>query len=115
MFTLVLRQTWRKWETEDSETSDVSDGTFAVFLNGDFYVGSGNVAFLPALLPRPGPAVAFILFYDVQDLRGAKEVTFKRLQLQFDDQNILLAFCSASFISWLKHLALYLIFYVINI
>jgi len=48
--------------------SDVGDGTFAVSLHGDFDVGSGHVALLAALLPRPCPAVAFILLDDVQHL-----------------------------------------------
>ena len=53
---------------EDSVASDVGDSTFAVFLHGDFYVGGGDVALLPALLPRPRPAVAFVLLDDVQHL-----------------------------------------------
>lgn len=55
--------------TEESVASDVGDSTFAVFLHGDFYVGRGHVALLPALLPRPRPAVAFILLDDVQHLQ----------------------------------------------
>lgn len=62
------RQTWRQRQTGGG-ASDVRHGTFAVFLDGDFYVGSGNVAFLAALLPRPRPAVAFVLFDDVQHLQ----------------------------------------------
>lgn len=54
---------------EDSVASDVGDSTFAVFLQGDFYIGGGDVAFLSALLPRPCPAVAFILLDDVQHLQ----------------------------------------------
>lgn len=50
--------------------SDVGDSTFAVFLQGDVDVGGGDVALLSALLPRPRPAVAFVLLDDVQYLRG---------------------------------------------
>lgn len=71
--TLRSRQTWRAWQTEDSGASDVGDGTFAVFLQRDFYVGSGNVALLPALLPRPRPPVAFVLLDDVQHLRAGRQ------------------------------------------
>lgn len=53
--------------------SDVGDGTFAVFLHGDFYVGGGDVALLAALLPRPRPAVAFVLLDDVQHLERERE------------------------------------------
>lgn len=48
--------------------SDVGDGTFAVFLQGDGNVGGGDVAFLAILRPRPRPAVAFVLLDDVQNL-----------------------------------------------
>lgn len=64
--------------TEDSVASDVGDSTFAVFLQGDFYVRSGNVAFLATLFPRPRPAVAFILLDDVQHLEATgREDIFK--------------------------------------
>lgn len=69
------RQTWRQQQTGSSGASDVRHGTFAVFLDGDFYVGSGNVAFLAALLPRPRPAVAFVLFNDVQHLQQVQQHT----------------------------------------
>lgn len=71
----MYREQWcrRGWQTdgrtEDSVASDVGDSTFAVFLQGDFYIGGGDVAFLSALLPRPCPAVAFILLDDVQHLQ----------------------------------------------
>lgn len=61
--------------TEDSGASDVGDSTFAVFLHGDFYVGGRDVAFLSALLPRPRPAVAFVLLDDVQHLRRKRRVS----------------------------------------
>lgn len=54
---------------EDSVASDVGDSTFAVFLQGDVDVGGGDVALLSALLPRPRPAVTFVLLDDVQHLR----------------------------------------------
>lgn len=60
--------------TEDRVASDVGDSTFAVFLQGDFYVGGGDVALLSALLPRPRPAVAFILLDDVQHLHWKRHV-----------------------------------------
>ena len=71
----MYREQWcrRGWQTdgrtEDSVASDVGDSTFAVFLQGDFYIGGGDVAFLSALLPRPCPAVAFILLDDIQHLQ----------------------------------------------
>lgn len=45
--------------------SDVGDGTFAALLHGDVHVGSGHVALLAALFPRPGPTVPFVLLDDV--------------------------------------------------
>ena len=75
--TLRGGQTWGTWHTEDSVASDVGDGTFAVFLQSYFYIGGGNVAFLAALLPRPRPAIAFILFDDVQNLKTARWGNFK--------------------------------------
>lgn len=45
--------------------SDVGDSTFAVFLQGDVDVGGGDVTLLSALLPRPCPAIAFVLLDDV--------------------------------------------------
>ena len=73
---------WRNREDGDRQgertvlASDVGDSTFAVFLHGDFYVGGRDVAFLAALLPRPRPAVAFILLDDVQHLQR-KRCVFK--------------------------------------
>lgn len=55
-------------EGGDSVRSDVGDGTFAALLQGDVHVRRGDVAFLAALLPRSGPAVPFVLLYDVQHL-----------------------------------------------
>lgn len=60
-------------EWQDSEVSDVGDGTFAVFLQGDADIGGGDVAFLATLLPRPRPAVAFVLLDDVQNLWWKEE------------------------------------------
>lgn len=57
--------------------SDVGDSTFAVFLHGDFYIGGRDVALLAALLPRPRPAVAFILLDDVQHLQPKRYVVLK--------------------------------------
>lgn len=45
--------------------SDVGDGTFAVFLQGDVHVRRGDVAFRAVLFPRSGPTVPFVLLYDV--------------------------------------------------
>lgn len=60
---------------EDSVASDVGDSTFAVFLQGDADIRSGDVALLSALLPRPRPAVTFVLLDDVQHLRRKTEPT----------------------------------------
>lgn len=57
---------------EDSAASDVGDGTFAVFLQGDVYVGRGDVALLSALLPRPRPAVTFVFLDNIQHLKSTK-------------------------------------------
>lgn len=71
MFVLVsVVLQWEETQTDHSEASDVGDGTFTVFLYCDFYVGGGNVAFLPTLLPGSRPAVPFILLDDVQNLMG---------------------------------------------
>lgn len=52
-------------EGEDSVISDVGDGTFAAFLQGDVHVRSGDVTFLAVLFPCSGPTVPFVLLYDV--------------------------------------------------
>lgn len=45
--------------------SDVGDGTFAALLHGDVHVRRWDVTFLAILFPGSGPAVTFVLLYDV--------------------------------------------------
>lgn len=52
-------------EWEDSVISDVGDGTFAAFLHGDVHVRCGHITFVAILFPCSGPAVTFVLLYDV--------------------------------------------------
>lgn len=52
-------------EWEDSVISDVGDSTFAAFLQGDVHVRRGDVTFLAILFPSSGPAVPFVLLYDI--------------------------------------------------
>ena len=59
---------WCVMERCGAAASDVGDSTFAVLLHGDLYVGGGDVALLPALLPGSGPAVPLVLLDDVQHL-----------------------------------------------
>lgn len=49
----------------DSVISDVGDGTFAAFLQDDVHIRRRDVAFLAILFPGSGPAVSFVLLYDV--------------------------------------------------
>lgn len=65
---------------EKDDASDVGDGTFAAFLHGYVHIGGGDVAFLSALLPRSGPAVAFVLLYDVQHLETEVEMLDESFQ-----------------------------------
>lgn len=52
-------------EEEESVISDVGDGTFAAFLQDDVHIRRRDVAFLAILFPGSGPAVSFVLLYDV--------------------------------------------------
>lgn len=63
----------RRDERTDHSASDVGDSTFAVPLHGDFHVGRGDVALPSVLLPRPRPAVPFVLLDDVQHLRRKRK------------------------------------------
>lgn len=44
---------------------DVGDGTFAAFLHSDVHVRRWDVTLLAILFPDSGPAVTFVLLYDV--------------------------------------------------
>lgn len=70
-------------------SSDVGDSTFAVLLQSDIYIGGGDVAFLAALLPRPRPAVSFVLFDDVQHLQGNRFIKDQMKTTDYDFANIL--------------------------